>query len=238
MNNKVEEAYNQLANDYEENVDMSSPFNTEYERPAMMNLLPLNLDTMRILDAGCAAGWYTNQFVMRGADVIATDLSPEMVAATKRRIGDKAKVFCLNLEEELPFEDDSFDVIVSSLVLHYIKDWRQPLSEFQRILKHNGKLIFSVHHPFMDFKLSKNGDYFHTEFILDQWERKGKIIEVPFYRRSLSEIFNTTLEYFSLDRVIEPQPTDEFKKINPEKYNWLMKNPHFLIINAINDKLE
>lgn len=238
MNKKVEEAYNQLANDYEENVDKSSLFNTEYERPAMMNLLPSKLHNVKILDAGCAAGWYTNEFVTRGADVIATDLSPEMVAATKRRIGDKARVMCLNIEDELPFEDDSFDVIVSSLVLHYIKDWKQPLKEFQRILKPNGKLIFSIHHPFMDIKLSNNGDYFDTEFIIDQWEREGRIIEVPFFRRSLNEILNNTLDYFSLERVIEPQPTNEFKKIDPEKYNRLMKNPHFLIIIALNDKLE
>lgn len=236
VNDKVIEAYNQLANDYEHNVDTKSLFNTEYERPAMMNLLPADLKDKRVLDAGCAAGWYTSQFVNLGAVVIATDISPEMVEATKRRIGEKAEVLSLDLEKELPFEDESFDLIVSSLVLHYIKDWSKPFSEFRRILKPNGTLLFSTHHPLMDIKLSKNSDYFSTEYIVDQWEREGKLIDVPFYRRPLQEILNETLGYFSLEKIVEPQPTKEFQVKEREKYEKLMKNPHFFIVKAVKNK--
>ncbi|GGA28365.1 class I SAM-dependent methyltransferase [Psychrobacillus lasiicapitis] len=236
MNDKVKEAYNQLANDYEHNVDTKSLFNTEYERPAMMKLLPTDVRDKHVLDAGCAAGWYTSQFVNLGAVVTATDISPKMVEATKRRIGEKAEVFCLDLEKELPFENESFDVIVSSLVLHYIKDWSNPFSEFLRILKPNGTLLFSVHHPFMDIKLSENGDYFSTEYIVDQWKREGKLIDVPFYRRPLQEILSETISYFSLEKIVEPQPTKEFQVKEPEKYEKLMRNPHFFIVKAVKDK--
>ncbi|WP_391209509.1 class I SAM-dependent methyltransferase [Psychrobacillus sp. L4] len=236
MNNKVKETYNQLANDYEHNVDKKSLFNTEYERPAMIKLLPSDIRNKKVLDAGCAAGWYTSQLVNLGADVTATDISPNMVAATKRRIGDKAEVLCLDLEKKLPFEDESFDLIVSSLVLHYIKDWSKPFSEFRRILKPNGTLLFSVHHPFMDIKMSVNGDYFSNELIIDQWKREGKLIDVPFYRRPLHMIVNETLEYFSIEKLIEAQPTKEFKMKEPEKYERLMKNPHFMIVKAVKDE--
>lgn len=236
MNDKVKEAYNQLANDYEHNVDTKSLFNTEYERPAMMKLLPADLKDKHVLDAGCAAGCYTSQLVNLGAVVTATDISPEMVEATNRRIGEKAEVLCLDLEKELPFEDETFDLIVSSLVLHYIKDWSKPFSEFRRILKPNGTLLFSVHHPLMDIKLSKNGDYFSTEYIIDQWEREGKLIDVPFYRRPLQEILNETLGYFSLKKIVEPQPTTEFQMMEPEKHEKLMKNPHFFIVKAVKEK--
>ena len=235
MNNKVRETYNQLANDYEHNVDKKSLFNTEYERPAMKKLLPTDIRNKRVLDAGCAAGWYTSQLVNLGADVTATDISPNMVAATKRLIGDNAKVLCLDIETKLPFADESFDLIISSLVLHYIKDWSKSFSEFRRIIKPNGTLLFSVHHPFMDIKLSKNDDYFSNELIIDQWEREGRLIEVPFYRRPLHEIMNETLEYFTLEKVIEPQPTKEFQMKEPKKYERLMKNPHFLIVKAVKD---
>lgn len=235
MNNKVKEAYNQLANDYEHNVDTKSLYNTEYDRPAMMKLIPSNLLNKHVLDAGCAAGWYTEQLVDLGANVTATDISPKMVEATRRRVGENADVLCLNLEGKLPFEDESFDVIVSSLVLHYIEDWSKPFSEFRRILKPNGTLLFSIHHPFMDIKLSKSGDYFSTEYIVDQWKREGKLIDVPFYRRPLQEIVNETLEYFSLDKVVEPQPTKEFQMKEPEKYEKLMKDPHFFIVKARKD---
>lgn len=48
------------------------------------------------------------------ADVTATDISPRMVEATKRRVGENAKILCMDLEEQLPFEDETFDVIISS----------------------------------------------------------------------------------------------------------------------------
>ncbi|WP_391115767.1 class I SAM-dependent methyltransferase [Psychrobacillus sp. L3] len=156
----------------------------------MINQLPSDKSNKKVLDAGCAAGWYTSQLVKLGSDVTATDISPNMVEATKRRIGDNAEVLCLDIENKLPFEDESFDLIVSSLVLHYIKDWSKPFSEFRRMLKPNGKLLFSVHHLFMDIKLSKNDDSFSNELIIDQWEREGKLIVVPFYRRPLHEIMN------------------------------------------------
>ncbi|TQR17993.1 class I SAM-dependent methyltransferase [Psychrobacillus soli] len=236
MNYSVKETYNKLANDYEHNVDTKSLFNTEYERPAMMRLLPADLKDKRILDAGCAAGWYTSQLVNLGANVTATDISPKMVEATKRRIDENADVLCLDLEKELPFEDESFDLIVSSLVMHYLKDWSKPFSEFRRILKPNGTLLFSIHHPFMDIKLSENGNYFSTEFLVDQWKREGKLIDVPFYRRPLQEILNETLAYFSLVKVVEPQPTKAFQLMEPDKYERLMKNPHFFIGKAVRNK--
>ncbi|WP_298467634.1 class I SAM-dependent methyltransferase [uncultured Psychrobacillus sp.] len=234
MKDRVIQAYNQLADDYEFNVDQRSIYNTEYERPEMVKQMPSNLNNLSVLDAGCAAGWYTSQLIREGATVTAIDISPKMVEATKRRVRDKANVLCLSLEEELPFEDNSFDLIISSLVLHYINDWELTFREFQRILKPGGQFIFSVHHPSMDIRLAKEGDYFSHEFIIDQWKRDGKIIEVPFYRRPMQAILNETLKFFKLERLIEPQPTEEFKKIDPKGYHKLMTTPHFLIINARN----
>ncbi|MCM3357224.1 class I SAM-dependent methyltransferase [Psychrobacillus sp. MER TA 171] len=234
MKDRVIQAYNQLADDYEFNVDQRSIYNTEYERPEMVKQMPSNLNNLSVLDAGCAAGWYTSQLIREGATVTAIDISPKMVEATKRRVKDIANVLCLSLEEELPFEDNSFDLIISSLVLHYINDWELTFKEFQRILKPGGQFIFSVHHPSMDMKKTEEGDYFAHEFIIDQWKRDGKIIEVPFYRRPMQAILNETLKYFKLERLIEPQPTEEFKNIDPKGYHKLMTTPHFLIINARN----
>lgn len=236
MNNRVKEAFTQLASDYEHNVDTKNVYNIDYERPAMMKLLPTNLNDWKVLDAGCAAGWYTQQLVNRGAKVTASDISPEMVAATKRRVGGTAEVLCLNLEEKLPFDNQSFDLIVSSLVLHYVKDWSKTFSEFRRILKPNGRLLFSIHHPFMDIKLSTTEEYFSTELIVDKWKRQNEWVEVPFYRRPLQVIVNETLDHFSIEKIIEPQPTKEFQEKEPEKYERLMKNPQFMIVKALKSK--
>lgn len=196
----------------------------------MLQLLPQNLENMKVFDAGCAAGWYTNELSNRGASVVATDISPEMVEATKRRVGEKAEIICLDLETKLPFEDNTFDIIISSLTLHYIKDWGQVFSEFHRVLKSNGIFLYSVHHPLMDIAMSQNKDYFSTELNIDQWKKEGKLFHIPFYRRPLHSILNETVEYFIIEKIIEPQPTLQYKMKAPESYEKLMKNPHFLII--------
>ena len=232
MKDRIKETFNNLAGAYEHSIDAKNLYNSEYERPAMLAQLPEGLSEKRILDAGCAAGWYTKQLMDRGAQVTAVDMSPEMAEATKRRVGDKTEVFCLDLATELPFEDGVFDCIVSSLTLHYIEDWDLTFKEFQRILKPGGTLLFSVHHPFTDIKLSREMAYFSTELIVDKWKKEGKVYEVPFFRRPLGDILTKTLQHFSVEEVIEPKPTQKFKELDAERYGRLMKAPNFLIVKA------
>jgi len=232
MKDQLRDTFDSLAGVYENSVDTESLYNSEYERPSMLKQLPQKLSNKDILDAGCAAGWYTEQLVIRGANVVAADLSPEMVRSTNRRVGDKATILCLDLEANLPFENNSFDFIISLLTLHYIKDWSLTFSEFQRVLKPNGVFLFSIHHPFTDIKLLQDAHYFSTEMIIDNWTKEGKSFEVPFYRRPLHKILNETLNYFSIEKVIEPKPTMNFKAYAPDKYEALMNSPQFLIVKA------
>jgi len=116
--------------------------------------------------------------------------------------------------------------------MHYIKNWDHTLSEFARILKPGGILLFSIHHPFMDFHHFKREDYFHKELVTDIWEKPNLTIKVQFYRRPLQEILNDTIKYFSIEKMIEPQQVEAFKVKNMEKYTYLMTNPHFLIVKA------
>ncbi|WP_059172157.1 class I SAM-dependent methyltransferase [Bacillus sp. FJAT-27445] len=232
MKDKVKEVFNQLSSAYEKSVDTDSLYNSEYERPAMLAALPQDLTGKVVLDAGCAAGWYALELANRGAKVVAIDLSPEMVTAAKRRIGDKAEVFCHDLTEPFPFTDHSFDYVISSLTLHYLKEWHFTFSEFKRILNPGGSFLFSVHHPFSDIKLLKEPSYFSTELIIDQWRKEGKVFDVPFFRRPLHAILNDTLAFFKINEVIEPQPTETFKRLNPVSYGRLLKTPNFLIIKA------
>lgn len=232
MKEEIIENFNRLAGAYEKTVDTQDLYNIEYERPAMLAEIAETLEGKTVLDAGCAAGWYTQKLSGRGARVTAIDVSPEMVEAARRRVGDQAEVFCMDLEKPLPFPDSSFDYIVSSLTLHYLKEWEPTFKEFQRILKPDGVFLFSVHHPFTDLKLSQNADYFAVELLKDQWEKEGQLYDVVFYRRSLSEIMAETLNHFAIEKIVEPKPTSSFKELDPAGYERLMRAPNFLIIKA------
>jgi SAM-dependent methyltransferase len=236
MKEKIINAYNKLSPFYENEDGRYNAFNIYYERPAMIELLPKNLEGSRVLDAGCAAGWYTEYLLTKGALPIAIDLSPEMVESTKRRTQGKVDVYCSDLSKDLPFEPNSFDIIISSLTLHYIEDWNKTFAEFSRVLNSNGIILFSTHHPIMDISMSESNDYFSTELLKDYWKRDGESIELQFYRRPMQDIVNVTTSFFSLDSIIEPIPTDEFRTQYPDSYTKLIRRPNFLIIKAVNSK--
>lgn len=226
-------AYSQLAYDYEHTVDVNNPYNSDYERPAMLEQLPDNLKGACVLDAGCAAGWYSEKLLSLGADVTALDITPEMVAATKRRLGENANVLCHDLSTTLPFKDETFELIISSLTLHYIADWEPTFREFHRVLKPSGLILFSVHHPFMDFTQFKTDNYFSRNLLHDVWKKpnSGKV-DVYFYRRPLQTIIRETTKYFTLQRIVEPRPQESFRQKDPKGYERLMTNPHFLIVKS------
>lgn len=209
------------------------PYNALYERPAVLSMLP-PLAGLDILDAGCGSGWYGETYLEQGAaSVTSFDVSAKMAAAATARLGDRARVLQADLAQPLDFAGDAcFDLIVAPLVLHYLKDWEGPLSEFRRVLRPRGLLVFSTHHPFMDFTLFKQPDYFATSLIEDEWS----IGKVYFYRRPLTAISAALRSAgFVIEHLLEPQPVEEFQARDPEGYEKLMHNPWFLVIRARRD---
>ena len=224
------ESYQKMAEYYYKKVD-EKPFNAYYERPGLIELIP-DVEGKSVLDAGCAAGWFTQWLIEHGADVTAVDFSPNMIEMTRKRVDDKANIIQADLNEPLDFlEDASLDIIISSLTLHYLKDWDRVMKEFNRILVDEGKLVFSVHHPFMDYSYFDVDDYFKIKLLKDRWGEPE--IEVEFYRRPLSEIIRpVTKNGFVIEKITEPMPTEMFKKEFPEAYERLTKNPQFLFVRA------
>lgn len=225
-------SYEEMAEYYLKYVD-TKPFNAYYERPATLSLLP-DVKDKKVLDAGCAAGWYTKWLLEKDASVIALDFSPSMIEMTKKRVGNKAEVIRADLNDPLNFiKDESIDIVLSSLTLHYIKNWEVVMSEFYRILKKSGYFVFSVHHPFMDFTEFNKDNYFLTELLDDEWEtNKGKV-KVQFYRRPLSEIITPVIDAgFTIEKLLEPMPIEQFKIEQPEAYDRLTQKPQFIFFRT------
>ncbi|WP_377891006.1 class I SAM-dependent methyltransferase [Alkalihalobacillus sp. R86527] len=232
MKHSIEDTYDKLARTYEVSTDEGSPYNAFYERPAMMSELEEDLTGKKVLDAGCSAGWYSEQLAQRGASVTGIDISGKMIESAKRRVGDRAKFIQHDLSNRLPFEDQSFDLIVSSLTLHYLEDWDPILKEFNRVLKRGGMLVFSVHHPFMDFTKFPTNDYFQKTLLSETWKKPEVTINVTFYRRAMQDIVNAVTRHLTVGELIEPKPDKIMKVKEPKSYEYLMTNPHFLIIKA------
>lgn len=230
----AQEAYNQLADEYSARIDTKA-HNAYYERPATLSLLP-DVRGLRVLDAGCGPGIYAQILVEQGAQVVALDANPKMVTFARARLGEAVQVIQASLENPLSFfEDESFDLVVAPLVMDYVRDWRFIFSEFQRVLKPGGILVFSIEHPAMKyFDFIEKSNYFQVEQVSYTWKGFGPPVEVPTYRRSLAEVFNPLIEAgFNIDRVLEPLPTEAFKAAEPEDYEKLLREPGFMCIRAV-----
>jgi SAM-dependent methyltransferase len=152
--------------------------NAAYDRPAILRLAG-DVTGRRILELGCAAGVLTRQLVDRGASVLALEREPRMAALARQRLEGRARVEVADLEQPLDMVPDAcIDLVVASLVLHYIEDWRPLLGELHRCLVPGGALVFSIHHPITGWQLSGKADYHRTELVSEQYDYGGQLVTV------------------------------------------------------------
>lgn len=224
----AQNAYDELADTYAEDVETNG-YNADIEFPGTTALIP-DVSGTRILDAGCGTGVYTEWLLDQGAEVVGVDASEEMLKHAIERVGDRAEFYRADLGTSLDFAaDDEFDGVVSALVLGYVKNWRQIFSEFARLLDSGGFVVFSVTHPFDEYPLDDDENYFEIEVRTKEWS-----VDVPYFRRPLSAIITPILETgFQVDAIAEPQPTEAFKEKRPERYEKESKRPVFLCLRAV-----
>ncbi|MHA1591420.1 MAG: class I SAM-dependent methyltransferase [Candidatus Heimdallarchaeaceae archaeon] len=205
--------------------------NVYYNNPAIISLVG-EVKGKEIFEVGCGGGSITEWLVKEGASVTACDISEQMVKYTKKKLGSKAKVLIADISKPLDFlETNSTDMIIASLVLHYISNWLSVFSEFDRVLKKDGSIVISVHHPHADWKWFDKTNYFKKDLYEDTWTIDGKPYPVSFYHRTLANMFAIFRKFgFFVDVLLEPFPIPEAKEVDARTYETLLSNPHFLFL--------
>jgi SAM-dependent methyltransferase len=221
--------YDTIATRYAAGIDQR-PWNSLYERPTMLALLP-EVDTKDVLDAGCGPGWYSDWLTRHGARVVAIDRSSRMVALAVQRLAGRARVLQGDVTDlRRVLEDCSFDLILSSLVLHYVTDLATTFSEWARLLRPRGALVFSTHHPVHQPSIVDPG-YLKAELIEEEWAWLGE--KMRYYRRPLRDLIDPlTAAGFVIERMCEPSPSDTLKVKDPRGYERLSRVPAFLFVRA------
>jgi SAM-dependent methyltransferase len=220
-----------IAERYVEIVD-SAPHNALYERPALLDMIgdPTGLVA---LDVGCGSGFFASELLNRGAaSVAAIDGTQAMVGATRARTKGQADVRRADLNNPLPFNEEVFDLVVASLVLHYVEAWPPLLKELRRILRAGGRVVMSTGHPMADFEESQSGNYFGLERFDEEWSSFGAIM--PVYRRPLSMMIDQFAGAgFRLQELREPTPLREMTVQRPRTYEKLSKRPGFICLSFV-----
>lgn len=101
-----------------------------------------NLNQCKVLDQGCGGGRYTTAWKLLGAkEVIGIDFSEIGLQDAKNRV-ELANInditFVKGSVLEMPFDNNTFDIVYSNGVLHHTEDWKKGISEQMRVMKSGG----------------------------------------------------------------------------------------------------
>ena len=217
--------------------------NNLFEIPALFSMMP-NLKDKIILDLGCGFGEHCKRFVESGAKkIIGIDISEKMLEIAKQENAD-SKITYINMPMENIWQlNEKFDVVVSSLAFHYVEDFSGVVKNIYDMLNENGVFLFSQENPLCTcfsggnrWTKDENGNKLYINLSNYGIEGKRKsswfVDNVKKYHRTFSTIINTLIETgFTIEKMIEPLPTEDLLKKYPE-YKDLFHKPDFLLVKV------
>jgi ubiquinone/menaquinone biosynthesis C-methylase UbiE len=110
--------------------------------------LMVNVRGLRILDAGCGTGRHAVPLAQKGAIVTAIDFSHGMLTKARAKPGaDDVGFQQHDLQTPLPFANNQFDRVISSLVIDHIADLAGFFRELRRVCRPDGFVLITVMHP-------------------------------------------------------------------------------------------
>ena len=101
----------------------------------------------RVVELGAGTGLNLDHYPDDVSELVLTEPDSQMAAKLRQRVrSSSVEVVVMEAPaEELPFEDDSVDTVVSTLVLCTVQDPGRALGEVARILRPGGSLLFAEH---------------------------------------------------------------------------------------------
>jgi SAM-dependent methyltransferase len=211
------------------------------EWPALQKMLP-PLEGLRVLDLGCGFGAFVRWArEMGAAHVLGVDLSEKMLARAQAQTQDPGITYRLADIEHLELPDSSFDLVYSSLALHYLADFAAVCVAVRRLLAPDGRFVFSVEHPI--FTAPRNPGWQTDSTGVKVWPVNDYLLEGPRVtdwitsgvvkqHRTIAGYVNGLLNQgFQLIRLEEWGPSPEQIAAHPE-WGDEVHRPPFLLIGA------
>ncbi len=205
------------------------------------NMLP-EIKDKQILDLGCGYGWHSQYFVDCGANkVIAIDCSKKMIETAKtKHTHPKIEYYICNLEE-YNYPTNTFDMVFSNLVLHYVEDLTAVYRKVYQTLKPNGEFIFNIEHPVFtaginqDWIYNAQGDieYWAIDMYYYSNKRNTQFLgcDIQKYHHTLTQIINELIVCgFVIETIQEVCPNEEMLK-QPDMIHE-MRRPMMLLVKA------
>ena len=233
-------AYDKMRKD-----DKGRNANDLVEIPNFRKLIP-NVKEKKILDLGCGYGENDKYCRDLGAkEILGIDISEHMIKIAEKNNADENIKYKVMAMEDISKIKEKFDIVISSLAFHYVKDYEKLIKDIYNLLNDNGILIFSIDHPLriaskFEPWMKKNYTEINGKWFLlvSDYNREGirekewNGVMVKKYHRNFSSLINGLVKSgFKIDKILEPIPDEESIKIIP-KYINQYDRPYFLFIRA------
>ena len=184
---------------------------------ALQPLLP-PLEGKRVLDLGCGFGWHCRYAVDHGAaSVVGVDLSEKMLAEARAGTFSPKIRYVRSSIETFAYEPEAYDLVLSSLALHYVFPFAEICRKVRRSLADGGRFVFSVEHPVFTaqgpqaWHCGEDGTPLHwpVDDYFGQGPREAVFLgeTVRKYHRTLTGYVTALLDAgFRLTALVEPEP--------------------------------
>lgn len=211
------------------------------EWPRLQAMLP-NVSGLRIVDLGCGFGWFCRWAREQGAaDVLGIDVSARMLAQARSATSDDAIAYVKADLATIELRRGRFDLVYSSLALHYVEDVARLMAKVHDALVPGGHFVFSTEHPiFMaprDAQWSTDAEgrpSWPIDSYLDEGPRTTDWLAegVVKYHRTLATTLNHLIAAgFTIAHVEEFGPSPAQIADNPELAKE-RERPMFLLVSA------
>lgn len=197
----------------------------------------------RVLDLGCGFGWHCLYAVENGAaSAVGVDISEKMLTEARKKTDSPKINYVQQALEDIDFEADSFDVVLSSLALHYVASFETICAKVNQCLVSGGAFVFSVEHPVFtaqgtqDWYYDADGNKLHwpVDKYFTEGLRTANFLgeDVTKYHKTLTTYVNTLLETgFELVKLVEPEPDAAMLNSHPDMPDEL-RRPMMLLVSA------
>ena len=216
-------------------------FNDLLEFPAFVALLP-DLKGKAVLDLGCGFGSHAVYYAEQGArKVTGVDISHRMIEhALRVNAVENVEYIRMDISDPAIAELGRFDVVCSSLTVHYIEDLTALFSNVAQVMEPGSVFVFSMEHPIAtanndEGRTNNLADGYMLKHYSEEGVRTGEWIgaSVTKYHHKFMTVMNSLVESgFVIDKVMEPMPSKRLMKKVP-RMKKQVNRPSYLIVRAV-----